>query len=98
MGKRIIIHMQGLRASVLFPHPISDYDSLPTLSPFKGRPLGLTLYLRLWSNHKDYHDCLLKHPRAVGYRCLHPTNGQKLLTPVVEVGESWKKLRKKGTL
>ena len=87
--------MLALRASVLFPHPISDYDSLPTLSPFKGRPLGLTLLLRLWSNHKD---CLLKHPRAAGYRYLHPTNGQKLLTPVVELGENWKKLRKKGTL
>jgi hypothetical protein len=30
--------------------------------------------------------------------CLHPTNGQKLLTPVVELGNSWKKLRKRATL
>jgi hypothetical protein len=29
-------------------------------------------------------------------RYLHPTNGQKLLTPVVELRESWKKLRRGG--
>jgi hypothetical protein len=26
------------------------------------------------------------------FRYLHPTNGQKLLTPVVELEKSWKKL------
>jgi hypothetical protein len=31
-------------------------------------------------------------------RYLHPTNGQKLLTPVVKLGESWKKLRRRVTL
>jgi hypothetical protein len=31
-------------------------------------------------------------------RYLHPINGQKLLTPVAELGKSWKKLRRKGTL
>jgi hypothetical protein len=31
-------------------------------------------------------------------RYLHPTNGQRLLTPVVELGESWKKLRMRETL
>ena len=31
-------------------------------------------------------------------RYLHPTNGQKLLTPVVVLGESWKKLRRRATL
>jgi hypothetical protein len=31
-------------------------------------------------------------------RYLHPTNGQKLLIPVVELGESWKKLRRRATL
>jgi hypothetical protein len=30
-------------------------------------------------------------------RYLHPTNGQKLLTPVIELGKSWKKLRRKAT-
>jgi hypothetical protein len=37
---------------------------------------------------------------AEGVRCryLHPTNGQKLLTPVVESGKSWKKLRRRTTL
>jgi hypothetical protein len=28
----------------------------------------------------------------------HPTNGQKLLTPVLELGESRKKLRRRETL
>jgi hypothetical protein len=34
----------------------------------------------------------------VGCRYLHPINGQKLLTPVVELGKSWKKLRRRATL
>jgi hypothetical protein len=34
----------------------------------------------------------------VRHRDLHPTIGQKLLTPVVELGKSWKKLRKIMTL
>jgi hypothetical protein len=31
-------------------------------------------------------------------RYLHPTNGQKQLTPVVDLGKSWKKLRRRATL
>jgi hypothetical protein len=31
-------------------------------------------------------------------RYLNPTIGQKLLTPVVELGKSWKKLRRRETL
>jgi hypothetical protein len=31
-------------------------------------------------------------------RYLHPSDGQKLLTLEVELGESWKKLRKRVTL
>jgi hypothetical protein len=31
-------------------------------------------------------------------RYLYPTNGQKLVAPVVELGKSWKKLRKRETL
>jgi hypothetical protein len=31
-------------------------------------------------------------------RYLHPTNGQKLLNPVVELGKCWKKLRRRVTL
>jgi hypothetical protein len=31
-------------------------------------------------------------------RYLHSTNKQKLLTPVIELGISWKKLRKRATL
>jgi hypothetical protein len=29
---------------------------------------------------------------------LHGTNGQKLLSPVGELGKSWKKLRRRATL
>jgi hypothetical protein len=31
-------------------------------------------------------------------RYLHPNNGKKQLTPVVKLGESWKKLRRRATL
>jgi hypothetical protein len=31
-------------------------------------------------------------------RHLHPINGQELLTPVVELRKSWKKLRRRVTL
>jgi hypothetical protein len=31
-------------------------------------------------------------------RYLHPTKGQKLLTPVVEIGKSWQKLRRRMTM
>jgi len=31
-------------------------------------------------------------------RYVHLTNGQKLLTPVVELGKSWRKLRRRVTL
>ena len=31
-------------------------------------------------------------------RYLHPTNGQNLLTPVVELGNVWKKMRRRATL
>jgi hypothetical protein len=33
-----------------------------------------------------------------GCRYLHPTNGQKQLNPVVELGKSWKNLRRMVTL
>jgi hypothetical protein len=31
-------------------------------------------------------------------RYLHPSNGQKLVTPIVELGKNWKKLRRRVTL
>ena len=31
---------------------------------------------------------------SIRCRYLHPTNGQKLLTPVVEIGKCWKKLKR----
>jgi hypothetical protein len=52
----------------------------------KGRSQGLTLLLRLWNTHKEglIVTVLLKTQKAAErVRCiyLHPTNGQKLLTP-----------------
>jgi hypothetical protein len=61
----------------------------------------LTLLLRLWSTHKmDQHDCPLENPTSswVRWRYLHTTNGQNHLTPVVELGKGWKKLKRKVTL
>jgi hypothetical protein len=58
----------------------------------KGRPQGMTLLLSLWSVHKKVPimTALWKtQPAAekVRSRYLHATNGQKLLTPVVELGK-----------
>jgi hypothetical protein len=36
--------------------------------------------------------------KRVKCRYLQPTNGQKLVTPVVELGKSWKKLRRTNSL
>ena len=63
----------------------------------KGRSQGLTLLLRLWCAHKKrpITTALQKTQQAaekVRCRYLHPTNGQKLLTPVVELRKNWKKL------
>jgi hypothetical protein len=59
------------------------------------------------SQKGTYHDCPLKDPTTnqkiqivsgFNLRYLHPTNRQKLLTPVVELGKSWKKLRRRVAL
>jgi hypothetical protein len=34
----------------------------------------------------------------IKFRYLQPINGKKLLTPVVELEKSWKKLRRRATL
>jgi hypothetical protein len=39
-----------------------------------------------------------KAAERVRCRYLHPTDEQKLLTPVVKLGESWNKLRRRETL
>jgi hypothetical protein len=62
----------------------------------KGRYQGLTLLLRLQRAHKkgSILTALQKTQQAAEtLRCryLHPTNGQKLLTPVVELGKAEKK-------
>jgi hypothetical protein len=47
------------------------------------------------------HPCPRKTQKAaerVRCRYLHPIKGQKLLTPVVKLGESWNKLRRRVTL
>jgi hypothetical protein len=49
--------------------------------------------LREISKHKSKTGCM-----RVRCRHVHPTNEQKLLTPVVEFGKSWKKLRRRMTL
>jgi hypothetical protein len=59
----------------------------------KGRSQGLTLLLRLWSAHKKEPSmtALRKTQQAaekVRCRYLHLTNGQKFLTPVVELGKA----------
>jgi hypothetical protein len=64
---------------------------------------GVSLSLRLWSTHKKgpVMTTFWKTQQAaerVRGRYLHPTNGQKLLTPVVELGKGWKKQRRRLTL
>ena len=46
------------------------------------------------SQKGTYQDC----PPQAAERVRCPTNGQKLLTLVVELGESWKKMRRRVTL
>ena len=58
----------------------------------RGRSQGLTLLMRLWSTHKKepIMTTLQKTQQTaerVRFRYLHPNNGQKLLTPVVELGK-----------
>jgi hypothetical protein len=60
--------------------------------PAQGRSQGLTLLLRLWNTHKKGPSmtAFQKTQQAaerVRCRYLHPTNGQKLLIPVVELGK-----------
>jgi hypothetical protein len=69
----------------------------------KGRPQGLTILLRLWCAYKKgpIMTDLLKTQKGIErVRCkyLHPTNVQKLLTPVVKLEKSWTKLRKRAIL
>ena len=75
----------------------------PNWGPAQRRSQSLTLLLRLWCAHKQGHIfiALQKAQQAaerVKCRYLYPTNGQKLLTPVTELGKSWKKPRRNVTL
>ena len=65
----------------------------PKVDPLKGRPQVLTLLLRLWNTHKkgSIMTALLKTQQAAERakcRYLHPTNVQKQLTLVVELGKA----------
>jgi hypothetical protein len=62
-------------------------------SSSKGRSQGLTLLQRLWSTHKkgSIMIVLQKTQQAaerVRFMYLYPTNGQKQMTPVVELGKT----------
>ena len=62
-------------------------------SSSRGRLQELALLLRLWSAHKKGHIMITlpkTHQAAESVRCkdLYPTNGQKLLTPLVELVKS----------
>ena len=69
----------------------------PDEDPAQGRLQGLTLLLMLSCAYKwEPRMAALQeaHQAAERVRCgyLYPTNGQKLGTPVVELGKSWKNL------
>jgi hypothetical protein len=67
----------------------SDRPKVGSIS--RGRSHGLTLLLRLWRPHKKAPIALWKTLQAaerVRCRYLHPTNGQKQLNPVVELGKA----------
>ena len=60
---------------------------------FKGRSEGLTLLLKLWSAHKKEPivtalQNIQQAAERVRCRYLHPANGQKQMTPVVELGKA----------
>jgi hypothetical protein len=75
----------------------------PKWDPAQGRSQVLTLLLRLWNAYKKGPSMTLlqktqQEAKNVRCRYLYPINGQKLLTPVVELEKSWKKLRRRATL
>jgi hypothetical protein len=70
-------------------------------SEVKGRSQDLTLLLMLWSAKGPITTALWKTQQAasrVRCRYLHPTNGQRLRTSVVELVEGWKKMWRRVTL
>ena len=80
----------------------SDRPKLGSRSRGVGVSQDLTLLLWLWNAQKKGCNMttLQKTQQAaekVRCRYLHPTN-QKCLTPVVDLGKCWKKLRRRVTL
>jgi hypothetical protein len=62
----------------------SDRPKVGSIS--RGDPK--TLLVRLWSSHKKGSERPNKQLKRVRCRYLHPTSGQKQLTPVVELGKA----------
>jgi hypothetical protein len=78
-------------------------DRLKLGIQLKRRLQGLTLLLRLENAHKKgpfiiAFQKIQQAAERVRCRYLHSTNEQQLLTPVVELGKGWKKLRRRVTL
>ena len=66
---------------------------------FRERPQGLTLLLILWCGYKQGPIMTVQQvTERVRGSYLHPTNGQKVLTPVTELWKSWKMLRRRARL
>jgi hypothetical protein len=67
----------------------------------KGRSQGLTLLLRLWNTHKKVPSMTAlqstqQAAEIVRYRYLNPTNGQKLLNPMVLFREKLEEAKEEG--
>jgi hypothetical protein len=68
----------------------------------KGRLQALTLLLMLHCAYREVPSMAAvqeaqKAAESLRCRYLHPTNGQKSGTPVVELGKGWKELRRRMT-
>jgi hypothetical protein len=73
----------------------------PSWDPAQGKARALTLLLMLWWTCRQEPSMATlweAHQAAarVRYRYWHPTNGQKLGNPVVQLGKSWKKLSRRA--
>jgi hypothetical protein len=78
----------------------SDRPKVESAQGEASRPVTTTEAMEC-SRKGPYHDCSLKDPtraERVSCRYLYPTNGQKLLTPVVELRKTWRKLKRMMTL
>ena len=82
------------RSSIDMPQVGSAQGDVP-------RPVTTTEPMECLQKTRPSMTALQKTQQAaerVRCRYMHPTNGQKLLTPVVELVKGWKKLRRRVTL